>query len=283
MTRLREALMQSAVHRYVAAWQIQHFFIRHVHDDDDGADGAGSAALSDGPDSDDDLAGAHGDAPDVVDLAPAEAAASAPVVDASAAAVGAVDAVEHDEPSPSERQALLHIQRGFRRHRFVQAVRNAVASVAAREAAWGSWADWGAGGPHAAAVSAAAAHGSEEAGEEEDEEREASDSKFSGGGAYEADSKGDEEAFEAALAAEAAYAEEHGILTDCVVCLGHPSTTILAPCGHQCVCRNCATVLLRAAPGGGGGLGGRGDTAAGARCPMCRARVESCVKRIYKL
>jgi len=45
---------------------------------------------------------------------------------------------------------------------------------------------------------------------------------------------------------------------ECVVCLDAPSTHLLAPCGHQCVCERCV------------GVGGR--------CPICRAAVAMKVK-----
>ena len=35
----------------------------------------------------------------------------------------------------------------------------------------------------------------------------------------------------------------------CSVCLSNPKTVILLPCGHLCVCEDCAKQLLAARPG----------------------------------
>jgi hypothetical protein len=49
--------------------------------------------------------------------------------------------------------------------------------------------------------------------------------------------------------------------SDCVICMDAEKTHILVPCGHQCVCHQCADVVL------GGGI-----------CPVCRGDVRSVVK-----
>lgn len=48
----------------------------------------------------------------------------------------------------------------------------------------------------------------------------------------------------------------------CVICLSHPKTHLLTPCGHKCMCAGCAA---RAAP-------------RGSICPICRTTVESVVR-----
>jgi len=50
----------------------------------------------------------------------------------------------------------------------------------------------------------------------------------------------------------------------CVVCLAAASTVVLAPCGHKCVCTECAARLQ------------------GLLCPLCRAPVQSLVAAIFE-
>lgn len=57
-------------------------------------------------------------------------------------------------------------------------------------------------------------------------------------------------------------------LSNCAVCMARGATSILAPCGHRCCCRDCAGALQR---------GGAGSP----RCPICRALIESVVHRIF--
>ena len=51
---------------------------------------------------------------------------------------------------------------------------------------------------------------------------------------------------------------------DCVVCLSEPKTMVLVPCGHACVCEDCASTL----------------EASGAECPLCR-QSPSMFVRVY--
>lgn len=51
--------------------------------------------------------------------------------------------------------------------------------------------------------------------------------------------------------------------TECVVCLTARVTTLLAPCGHLCICSMCASKMKAQAEGGG-------DRVA---CPLCRSAV----------
>jgi hypothetical protein len=53
----------------------------------------------------------------------------------------------------------------------------------------------------------------------------------------------------------------------CVICLDAPKARLLAPCGHACVCGDCADALA-AHPGGG-------------LCPVCRERITSASQRFY--
>ncbi len=53
----------------------------------------------------------------------------------------------------------------------------------------------------------------------------------------------------------------------CSVCLGERvPLSVLAPCGHACVCKGCSVTIA----------------AGGIKCPMCRAPVESVVHRIFQ-
>ena len=45
----------------------------------------------------------------------------------------------------------------------------------------------------------------------------------------------------------------------CVVCLGAEREVILLPCGHVCVCADCADILITA----------------GHTCPVCRASIDT--------
>jgi hypothetical protein len=69
----------------------------------------------------------------------------------------------------------------------------------------------------------------------------------------------------AAAAASALDAERESRL--CVICLDAPKARLLAPCGHACVCGDCADALA-ARPGGG-------------LCPVCRERITSASQRFY--
>lgn len=51
---------------------------------------------------------------------------------------------------------------------------------------------------------------------------------------------------------------------DCVICMSEPKTHAMIPCGHRCICEDCATTVSkshRMAP-----------------CPICRATVQTIVK-----
>ena len=50
----------------------------------------------------------------------------------------------------------------------------------------------------------------------------------------------------------------------CIVCMDAPATHAIMPCGHLCLCNDCAKKLLDA-----------GDD-----CPICRAKIES-TQQIY--
>ena len=50
---------------------------------------------------------------------------------------------------------------------------------------------------------------------------------------------------------------------ECVVCLGSPSTCAFVPCGHQCVCEDCARAV---------------SASAIRACPMCRGDIERFVR-----
>ena len=50
----------------------------------------------------------------------------------------------------------------------------------------------------------------------------------------------------------------------CCVCKSNDKTSLLIPCGHKCLCEQCAKRFHR-----------------GARCPLCRAAVQS-VQRVYE-
>lgn len=50
--------------------------------------------------------------------------------------------------------------------------------------------------------------------------------------------------------------------TECVVCMVEEVTTLLAPCGHVCMCSACAHTVLAASDGE-------------RRCPLCRVAVQS--------
>ena len=52
---------------------------------------------------------------------------------------------------------------------------------------------------------------------------------------------------------------------ECVVCLDEAATSILAPCGHKCVCGACAGLVFD------------GDR----KCPLCQTHVESIVGKVY--
>lgn len=60
-----------------------------------------------------------------------------------------------------------------------------------------------------------------------------------------------------ASSAAAAAAAALPTVDECRVCMDHPKNHILLPCGHQCVCGECASLLK-----------GKGDT-----CPICRSAI----------
>jgi hypothetical protein len=60
----------------------------------------------------------------------------------------------------------------------------------------------------------------------------------------------------------AALLEEEADQSLCTLCLASKKNTVLIPCGHMCMCAECAKALTSA--------GG-----AGAKCPVCRAAVRS--------
>ncbi|TNJ27071.1 Ankyrin repeat protein 2 [Giardia muris] len=57
--------------------------------------------------------------------------------------------------------------------------------------------------------------------------------------------------------------EEAKAITTCVICLTNPKDTLLQPCGHLCVCSNCAERIMNQT------------------CPFCRIPIESTVKAYF--
>jgi len=51
-------------------------------------------------------------------------------------------------------------------------------------------------------------------------------------------------------------AEENELLNECVVCIDGPSTEVVVPCGHKCLCKACAERFQVGDP-----------------CPVCRSEV----------
>lgn len=54
---------------------------------------------------------------------------------------------------------------------------------------------------------------------------------------------------------------------ECIICMDSAAVKAFTPCGHHCVCSGCAEAIL-------------GDGDCDPTCPVCRARVEGCL-RIY--
>ena len=50
--------------------------------------------------------------------------------------------------------------------------------------------------------------------------------------------------------------------SECVVCMDGENTHMFTPCGHKCVCKECADLIM----------GGTSE------CPNCRAKVEGVIK-----
>lgn len=49
---------------------------------------------------------------------------------------------------------------------------------------------------------------------------------------------------------------------ECIVCMDNPHDVIIVPCGHYCMCLNCASKI---------------KSSSGSSCPMCRGNIESIV------
>ena len=60
-------------------------------------------------------------------------------------------------------------------------------------------------------------------------------------------------------------AEEAQSRLECVVCLEQEKTHIFIPCGHKCVCKACADVVMKNV---------------GAKCPLCRKKASQ-VCRVF--
>lgn len=55
----------------------------------------------------------------------------------------------------------------------------------------------------------------------------------------------------------------------CSVCISRPKSTILAPCGHRCLCKRCLRTIMQK------DLDQR-------NCPVCREQIESFVVTVYE-
>lgn len=94
-----------------------------------------------------------------------------------------------------------------------------------------------------------------------------------GGASAAAASAAKDVARDAASQAEAACAEIRPLefaarassAGDCVVCMMEPGAAVIAPCGHQCACADCARVLYD-----------RGNP-----CPICRGPIDAIVNKVY--
>jgi len=51
----------------------------------------------------------------------------------------------------------------------------------------------------------------------------------------------------------------------CVICLDRPRDTVLEPCGHACVCRDCASILCA--------MQATSNSRSLRVCPMCRTQI----------
>jgi len=45
---------------------------------------------------------------------------------------------------------------------------------------------------------------------------------------------------------------------DCVICMDNPHNVVIVPCGHYCLCNDCALILEKTSK----------------KCPMCRGHIE---------
>jgi len=61
-------------------------------------------------------------------------------------------------------------------------------------------------------------------------------------------------------------AAAQGPVEECCVCLDAPANSMLAPCGHHCMCFECAETLRTT------------GTRASRRCPLCRTELQHVVK-----
>ncbi|KAJ3110155.1 hypothetical protein HDU96_006860 [Phlyctochytrium bullatum] len=68
-------------------------------------------------------------------------------------------------------------------------------------------------------------------------------------------------------------AELHS-MRECVVCMCEPKDTVVLPCRHLCLCRDCAEVLRFQGRRRGGGRNGPGNSGP-PRCPICRQAFHS--------
>ena len=60
---------------------------------------------------------------------------------------------------------------------------------------------------------------------------------------------------------DAMKAEDDDDGKECIICLTNPKNTIMMPCGHLCVCDECAIPITKSTK----------------QCPVCRAAITSTV------